>query len=497
MRRFLLIIAFSIYSVFEMTAQTVHWAVYPKYKSIERISEKVYKTNQNGKTGLVSTDGTEIVAATCDSITDVYENKSLILLREGRRWRLAGIFRFYDNRYTKIEKPLYVTRYAWFSEGLLAVTDSKGLHGFIDEDGNIVINCKYADVHPFSQGYASVKLTNKKFLYLNNRGRALILEPGDGDIIFASTFCEDEAVVYTTNYKGYVINTSGETLRSYDIDIKKVRVNPKDYTISGSNSILHNVQSNSVTSDNYLFEENGLYGYKNGTYTILPAQFSYAEGFVGNHAVVKHNGEYGILELIEGEIQGGMAKNVVEVNAGVPEMAVYSVRLPHRYDKSNVLLRYADDSGKFAEINSTATSGTDRDFMFRPHCIKNARESSYSFALYSDGLLLYKDTANLKFSYPIKIKLSEPMVENPKADVNDCCYVYVDITNSSGQQLSLSVTFYINNEPYITMANIASGATHRSKISYIVKEKKTVNIKVKTSNGLMSKTKAIELTPFY
>lgn len=480
----------------EITAQSVHWAVKPIYSSIERFTENTYKIRENGKVGILDISGKELLPAKFDSITNFCEDKALVLTKESNKYRLSGIL-FKNNKFRNLEgNTYYITRYQRFTEGLLCISNTKNKQGYINEDGDIMIECKYAEVHPFSQGRASVKLTNKKFHYIDQTGRALILEPGEGDIIFASTFCNDEAVVYTTNRKGYVIGLNGKTLRTYNSDIMKVRIDPYDYTISGS-------KNKKETSDiitpmgHYLYSEGGLYGYKNNNYIILPAQFYYASGFINNYALVKHDNKYGILELINGKITGTMKSNTVEVNSGVPEMATYTVTLPHQYDKRDITLKYSDEDGTFSEINSTATSGTNRNFIFRPDCQKNQREKKYRLALYSEGLLLYKDTAIIKYSYPIKIKLSEPMLENSKADANDLCYAYADITNSSNQSLNLKATFYIDNVPHTTVVEIAPGKTHRAQVSFAVKENKTINIYVKLSNGLVSKNKHIEVNAFY
>lgn len=492
---------FLIISVYEVTAQSVHWAVTPTYNKVEQFTDRAYKIRENNKIGILDISGKEILPAKFDSITDFCENKALVLTKEGNKYRLSGVLYNNNNQFKSLESnTYYITRYSRFSEGLLCISNSKNKQGFINEDGDIMIECKYAETHPFSQGRASVKLPNKKFMYLDQEGRAIILEPGEGDIIFASTFCNDEAVVYTTNRKGYVIGLNGETLRPYDCDIMKAKINPHDYTILESGSASKNREETpdiKSTAGDYLFCDGGLYGYKNNEYLILPAQFTYASGFIDNYALVKHDNKYGFLELINGKIEGRMKNSTIEVSSDVPEMATYIVTLPHQYEKRDITLRYTDEKGAFSEINSTTTSGTSRNFIFRPDCQKNQREKKYNFALFSEGLLLYKDSATIKYSYPIKIKLSEPMVESSKADANDLCYAYADITNSSNQHLNLKATFYINNVAHTTTAEVAPGQTHRARVSFTVKEKKVINIYVKLSNGLVSKNKEIEVEAFY
>ena len=53
-----------------------------------------------------------------------------------------------------------------FSEGLAAVTDEKGLSGYINYHGELVIPCIFKKVLPFKNGIANVKLDEVSY-YIN------------------------------------------------------------------------------------------------------------------------------------------------------------------------------------------------------------------------------------------------------------------------------------------------------------------------------------------
>ena len=61
-----------------------------------------------------------------------------------------------------------------FSEGLSAVKlNSNGKYGFIDKEGNLVIDYKYDSVSHFSEGLSAVKI-NGKAGYINKKGKIII-----------------------------------------------------------------------------------------------------------------------------------------------------------------------------------------------------------------------------------------------------------------------------------------------------------------------------------
>jgi len=493
---YIILLLFPIYGF----AQTVKWATSPTYTSLEEYVETLYKIRQNGKVGLADISGKELLPAAYDSITHFSGGYALGLNREAGRWKVSEIINQQNYKCIQVAEKYYVSKYPFFSEGKLCVTNAKGDQGFIDTEGRVAIKCQYLEVHPFSEGYASVKLKNKRVIYINESENVMVMEPGDGIIVFGSSFHNGEAVVYTINRKSYVINQYGKALRPYGVSIEKLEVNSRDYTIYGLIPTENLGTESATLQDNgfSVFQEGGLYGYRKGDVLLLPAQLSEAAPFKGGYAKVKKNGKYGILKLVDGDsFSGKIEKSMLEVTDGKSEIGHYTLTLPSAFIDSNVAVYMETENGGNKELNSNHTNGNIRDFLFFPEIRSEEREKVLKFSVNSDGLLLWSDIQKLTFSYPVRLKLSEPVAGSEKADANDNFIIYAYIENSSSQSISLRATFYVDGKPYSDSVTIAGGNRERIQTSVKVKEKKVASVHIVLSNGIRGKVKEILLVPFY
>jgi hypothetical protein len=92
-----------------------------------------------------------------------------------------------------------------FHEGLAAVSSEKGLWGYIDRSGKLVIQKQYGFADDFSEGLAGV-VVDRKFGFINQKGEMVIsprFTPRQGDyawsgIVATSRFSEGLAPVTTT-----------------------------------------------------------------------------------------------------------------------------------------------------------------------------------------------------------------------------------------------------------------------------------------------------------
>ena len=104
-----------------------------------------------------------ILGIACDSQKDYissldYFHKSLSLYK---KLAICGKKVDYDDLPNRIEETD-------FSEGLAAVTDEKGLSGYINYHGELVIPCIYKEACPFKNGMASVKFDKVAFYIKRN-----------------------------------------------------------------------------------------------------------------------------------------------------------------------------------------------------------------------------------------------------------------------------------------------------------------------------------------
>ena len=92
-----------------------------------------------------------------------------------------------------------------FSEGFAAVKKD-GKWGFINTDGELIIDCVYDSVGSFSEGLCAVQ-TGYEWDYIDADGKTVI----DGNFEAANKFSEGRASVML-NYKYCIIDTEGNNL---------------------------------------------------------------------------------------------------------------------------------------------------------------------------------------------------------------------------------------------------------------------------------------------
>ncbi len=113
----------------------------------------------------------------------------------------------YDSTLTQIQYPSYSI------DNQLEAYENKGLHGFKDKNGAIVIEAGYEQVGNFQEDFAWVKLDHKRFYYIDKIGKPLINFTFDRCFDFqngvARVFDKSKSVRH--NGFGY-IDTKGETI---------------------------------------------------------------------------------------------------------------------------------------------------------------------------------------------------------------------------------------------------------------------------------------------
>lgn len=206
------------------------WKVSPDYTYMSAYGDNMLKVKQFSRCGIIDYDGKEVVPVNADSITDLSEGYGLVLRVQDGAYRIEGILKK-DKTYTPINEEYYVGDYAFFSEYKLPVMNNKGLYGYIDPTGRKVIDFKYTNIHPFSEGYAAVSKTSKagtllgkglkmvsinrreKMCYIDDHGIALKLQSDLGNIYGATSFYKGEAMVTKKDKSSCIINTSGNIIR--------------------------------------------------------------------------------------------------------------------------------------------------------------------------------------------------------------------------------------------------------------------------------------------
>ena len=508
-------------------AQTVVWSQRP-----DGVAARQTVFHSGGKVGLRNLQGQQVLSAQYDSITPFRGGYALALQNVGRRGMIKAIIREGDFDVTEVAEELYANKYSYFSEGKMCVSNAMRQQGFLSTDGNLIIPCQYKTVHPFFEGLASVTYQSangkENVYYINESMNEISVEPGYGEVIFGSSFVNDQAVVFTINRKGYVINRNGRTLGRYHYSVEEAYQtarNSAEYALAErSKPLKQEVVLEQPADQGYtVYEEGGVYGYKTTEGKIVvPAQFQNAEPFKGGLANVMMGNKAGVLRLIEnGSFSGTMEKPRVKVGSnGQAEKVSYDVTVPEGLKDANIVLRVFDEKGSEQKnVVAHNASGISRSFDFYPEIADGQNTARYDLYLgTSDGLLLWSSRADLAFERTSetigqednnlvaqhkpagkpKFRVAPPRNPRKKADQNDNFPVSVTISNTGDANGMVTVTLRVNNQDVGKQrVNVKAGSSSQATISFKVKkERLAALVEAILDNGTKSESH-IDLKAFY
>lgn len=508
-----LILSLVVLCPFLVGAQTAQWTLKPKYSSITPYGENLLKVKLYNKVGLISKDGKEVVPVTADSITPLTEDIGLVLALEGEKYRLLGWVNGNSNVQI-ITQEIYVNEYPFFSEGKLPVCNKKGMYGFMDVKGRMVLDFDYGSIHPFSEGWAAVskgsvikklgKIINAdigskrvKMYYVNERGQFLTLQSDIDDIYMATTFKNGEALVMTKDNRCYFINTSGNIIRmGSNVEMKF----DKKYALSIADEVEEVMSTDSEHSDGptAFVGEGGLYGYRQGDKIILPPQFSEAFSFTNGCAIAARNGLWGILRLTDGDFQCKISPKSSANTSG--ETVNYTLTIPSNWNGGRLLLYDMTNGekkvytgkteGQSAYEFSVSLPTGKRDLYIGTEdlFVWSEEQQRIADAIRAASSVSNSDVISVRFSAnSVKANAKDMSVFNViiRNDGQEKRNVTVKITGDrlwgaekaleieAGKQVAIPVTFY--------------------KIAF--KERRSVNVAVSGMVNMISKK--IEVNPFY
>ncbi len=495
-------------------AQTAQWILKPKYSSITPYGENLLKVKLYNKVGLIDKEGREVVPVTADSITPLTEDMGLVLALEDGMFRLRELVNWNTN-VLSIDREVYVDEYPFFSEGKLPVCNKKGMYGFMDVTGRLVLDFDYGSIHPFSEGWAAVskgsviKKIGKMFkadiggkrvkmYYVNERGQFLTLQSDIGDVYTATTFKNGEALVVTKDNRYCFINTSGSIIRMENEVSMRFDKKYALTLVEEAEEVTPNV-SVSYDGPSAFAGERGLYGYRQGDKMILPPQFSEAFSFANGYAIAARNGFWGILKLTDGDFQ---CKVLPDSSANATEGATmnYTLTIPSGWNGGRLLL-YDLTNGERKAYTGKAEGQSVYEFSVTfPVGKREVGIGTEDLLVWSEELQRMADARRSLSSKSNADAFSVQFSANSiKANSKDMSTVNVIIRNDgqvmrnvtvkitgdrlwgaeksmeieAGQQVSIPITFY--------------------KIAF--KERRSVNVKVSGMANVISKK--IEVTPFY
>ena len=502
-----------------ISAQTMQWAVRPTFAQIEDYGQ-LLKVRNNGKTGLADRNGTTVIPVEYDSIGAFRDGYALLMNRSGKRLKIEAVVTEGDYEIQPVLEDVYATRYAWFCDSKMPVVGNGGW-GYLGTDGNIAIPCQFQQAYPFSEGFASVKISDKAY-FINRDMDYLNVEAGYGDLVFASTFSGNEAVVYSVNMKGYVINRRGRIVRPFKTKVEDLKTNRVDHSV-GDRAQKYEEQVKQLEADNSytIYEENGMYGYRRNGHVVLPAQLDKAEPVRGSYAKVVFKGKNGVLHIVEGNVDTKVVGNTVEVRRGRVGYGTLQLSLPDDMEDAAIRVRIVDARDRELQVKATTSRGVVRSFLFSPVDTPTKSENlSCKIEVWHDNLLLSESACNVSYkviaSQPrfataesesenqpairvASLSLIDPTNNKKNADLNDNFHIVVKVKNSGDVRGEANVQLYVDGKP-IDNRKVNVGAHGEAEaITSIpnIKKDRFAKVMAKLDNGASSKEVSIRLLPFY
>lgn len=96
--------------------------------------------------------------------------------------------------------------------GYIVVADLDGNYGYVDENGQEVIECQYAYANDFFEGLASVSTDGESFFYINEDGEIADI----GTFAYAGNFSDGAAPVANEDELFGLIDTNGQMILDYE-----------------------------------------------------------------------------------------------------------------------------------------------------------------------------------------------------------------------------------------------------------------------------------------
>ena len=384
-------------------AQTIVWAMKPTaYTDIKRVGTNLYMVTYNGKVGLLHADGTVVAPIENDDISGYYEHKALVTKADDHGERVMGCLSD-DGTYCAFSEKFYTLMgQKFYSDGLLSVGDAVGNVGYIDERGTRVLGFdeSFDRIKPFTEGYAAV-FKNKRYSLVSKTGKKVkfgfsgVAEVSGGTNVFGG-----RVYVWDTTGKLYKCRvtsvakcekTKWPSQRTYDFLYRFAEI-----TGVGKNVPMTAVESHGQADTRLTpYSADALWGYASDVGVAVPCQFGSAEAFDDGLAVVTHNGQRGLVKLIEGTtFEAEVPERAVPYFAGEKAICTFHLHVPSVWNDKSLEVMLTGNGRKYQL--STSTEG------YRFTVDSQNLPTSCQLEVRGDGLLLYKAQLTFRFEKHVR-----------------------------------------------------------------------------------------------
>lgn len=196
-----MVISLFALGIFSGKCQSLEWLCRPgDFDEIKYAGYDMFRVKtQQGKWGLLHSDGKMIIPAEYDSITPFIENRALLLEKSSKR--LLGIINPKGNFIKDFStNKLYVSRFPQYKEGRLAFSTGDGYFGYLNENGEVAIEPRFYLAAPFQDGIAAVQYNNTEYGVIRKDGRSAIVS--DDRFYFMSSPVDGKVLAVKGSRKG-------------------------------------------------------------------------------------------------------------------------------------------------------------------------------------------------------------------------------------------------------------------------------------------------------
>lgn len=243
-------------------AQSMEWLCRPgKFSDIQYMGYDLFKVKNNeGKWGIFSAEGKQVLDVKYDSITSFVEGRALILDKAGHR--IIGILDQNGEILKSFENDqIFATAYPYYKEGLLSYKEKNGLCGYINKQGIISIKARFYLAAPFQNGIATVQHADGDgyFGLINKSGGSAIIS--DTKYKFLSSMVDGQLLAVTSSSRG------GDLLRIMRLDVNQLK----------ATKTLESKMFVDLSDDfTYLVSQNGHHYYIDNQWRISGANYKFS-----------------------------------------------------------------------------------------------------------------------------------------------------------------------------------------------------------------------------
>ena len=209
-----------------------------KLKNIASIlcyEKSVLKYEKDGKYGLISFDGKQIIKNLYDSIENLQATEGKMLVKKDNKYGIINLngATIIDTKYDKIATDNYYSEKNKYVESgfIVSNTTNDGYrYGYIDYKGNNILNVEYNNIYRITKEKDTYLIASKNGQYGLYKANKQLIKPEYQSISYTDNGC----VIIEKNGQYGIANLKGE-----------IKVNPKYSEIEDKGMYLYAINSNS------------------------------------------------------------------------------------------------------------------------------------------------------------------------------------------------------------------------------------------------------------